>query len=281
MPGWLRSEWWLPLPDHVAVRLVAEHRDVAAANEVGDALQVVLASPRRRSGCAASSGRSRAATGPRRGTARCRRRRAGSRSLACSGVSTARAPRRSMFGRYVGKYGLKTSTPSPGFRNASQKNCSNTLAPGPTTMLLGLGRDAELLAHELGGRLAELGNARRRAVVRLVVLDRLHAAGPRRRRAVERAVADLELDDVLAGGLQRARHREHGESRLDGQRAGKITELCGHGAPLEFERSMVGSAVRVVVLRARPSRRRRAGRQHSTGLRLHRLAAYVIAACEA
>ena len=69
--------------------------------------------------------------------------------LACSGVSTARAPRRSMFGRYVGKYGLKTSTPSPGFRNASQKNCSNTFAPGPTTMLLGLGRNVELLAHEL------------------------------------------------------------------------------------------------------------------------------------
>ena len=80
-------------------------------------------------------------------------RRAGTRSTACSGVSTARAPRRSMFGTYVGKYGLKTSTPSPGFKNASQKNCSNTLAPGPTTMLLGLGRDVELLAHELGGRL--------------------------------------------------------------------------------------------------------------------------------
>ena len=71
----------------------------------------------------------------------------------CSGVRTARAPRRSMFGRYVGKYGLNTSTPSPGFRNASQKNCSNTFAPGPATMLLGLGRDVELLAHELGGRL--------------------------------------------------------------------------------------------------------------------------------
>ena len=35
---------------------------------------------------------------------------------------------------YVEKYGLNTSTPSFGFRNASQKNCSNTLAPGPTAM---------------------------------------------------------------------------------------------------------------------------------------------------
>ena len=103
-----------------------------------------------------------------------------------------------------------------------------------------LGRDVELLAHELRGRRAKLGDAGRRAIVRLVVLDRLHAAGPCRCRAVERAVADLELDDVLAGRLERARHCEHGESRLDGQRAGKITELCGHGAPLEFERRMVG-----------------------------------------
>ena len=145
-----------------------------------------------------------------------------------------------------------------------------------------LGRDVELLAHELGGRRAKLGHARRRAIVRLVVLDRLHAAGPRRRRAVERAVADLELDDVLAGGLQRARHREHGESRLDGQRAGKITELCGHEAPLEVERSDGGlGRARSCSKWPRPSRRRRAGRKHSTGLRLHRPATYVVAACEA
>ena len=228
------------VPDHVAVRLVAEDGDVAAANEVGDRASSRPASSRRPSGCAASSGRSRAATDRRRGTARCRRRRAGTRSPGVSGVSTARAPRRSMFGRYVGKYGLKTSTPSPGFKNASQKNCSKTLAPGPATMLLGLGRNVELLAHELGGRRAKLRHAGRRAVVRLVVLDRLHAARPRRRRAVERAVADLELDDVLAGRLQRARHREHGESRLDGQRASKITELCGHGAPLGSSDRMVG-----------------------------------------
>ena len=42
-----------------------------------------------------------------------------------------------MFGTYVGKYGLKTSTPSPGFKNVSQKNCSKTFAPGPATMFSG------------------------------------------------------------------------------------------------------------------------------------------------
>ena len=238
MPGWLRIEWCLPLPDHVAVRLVAEDGDVACRGRGRRCAAGRLRSRRRRSGCAASSGRSRAATGRRRGTARCRRPSGGTRSPAAAASSTARAPRRSMFGMYVGKYGLKTSTPSPGFKNASQKNCSNTFAPGPATMLLGLGRECRTPSRTNSrGRLAELGDARRRAVVRLVVLDRLDAAGSRRCRAVERAVADLQLDDVLACGLQELRDREHGERRLDGQRAGKLTELCGHDAPLGCERS--------------------------------------------
>ena len=38
-------------------------------------------------------------------------------------------PRRSMFGTYVGKCGLKTNTPSPGSSNASAKYCSNGFAP--------------------------------------------------------------------------------------------------------------------------------------------------------
>ena len=55
----LRQQRFVPaLPDHVAVRLVAEDGHVAAAHQVGEAAQVVAPSPRRRSGCAASSGRS-------------------------------------------------------------------------------------------------------------------------------------------------------------------------------------------------------------------------------
>ncbi len=60
----------------------------------------------------------------------------GRNSLLCrSGLNTGRAARRSMFGTYVGKYGLKTRQPSPGLRKASQKNCSKTFAPGPTMTL--------------------------------------------------------------------------------------------------------------------------------------------------
>ena len=208
-------------PDHVAIRLVAEDGDVLAADEVGDALQVVL-----RRHAAGRVVRRVEEDRPRRRVVLeelldVGDRRAGSRSPACSGVSTARAPRRSMFGMYVGKCGLKTSTPSPGSRNASQKNCSNTFAPGPTTTFSASAGMSNSVAHELGGRRAELGKARRRAVVRLVVLDGLDAAGARRGRAVERAVADLQLDDVLACGLQRSGDGQHGEGRFDGERAGE------------------------------------------------------------
>ena len=37
MPGWLKQRVMAAAPDHVAVRLVAEDGDVAAADEVGDA----------------------------------------------------------------------------------------------------------------------------------------------------------------------------------------------------------------------------------------------------
>src|SRR5208282_2038229 len=55
---------------------------------------------------------------------------------ACStlkGASTARAWRRSRLGTYVGKCGLKTSTPSPGSSKASAKYCSSGFAPEATT----------------------------------------------------------------------------------------------------------------------------------------------------
>jgi hypothetical protein len=116
-----------------------------------------------------------------------------------------------MFGKYVGKYGLNTSTPSPGFRKVSQKNCSKTFAPGPATMLAAS---------------AGMSNS-----LRLVVLDRLQAARTCRRSAVERAIADLELDDVLALGFELFRQAEHRERGFYGKGAGEITQLRGHEKP--------------------------------------------------
>src|SRR5690606_12481665 len=61
--------------------------------------------------------------------------------------------------------------------------------------------------------------------------DRFDAAGTRARGAVERAVADLELYDVLAFRLQRLRDTEHGERGFDGERASEFAELYGHVTP--------------------------------------------------
>src|SRR5690606_6328335 len=105
----------------------------------------------------------------------------------------------------------------------------------------------ELGSDEVRRGAPELRNARRGAVVGLIVANRLDAALTGGRGAVERAVADLELDHVLAGGFQRARHREHGEGGLDGERARELAELYGHGDTLEKPRVAVrGSSPRAL-----------------------------------
>ena len=262
------------LPDHVAVRLVAEDRDVAAAHEVGDRRcrsSSVVTPPvglcgelRKIARGAGSSLRNRSISAT-----------SGRNSFdCCSGVSTARAPRRSMFGMYVGKYGLKTSTPSPGLRNASQKNCSKTFAPGPATMFSASAGMPNSARHELRRRLPELGNPGRRAIVRLVVLDRVDAAGPRRRGAVERAVADLELDDVLALGLERLATASTVNAVSTVRDRAKSLSCADTAAPssvrLGSKREDLGPGARLVVVtrpratHPRRSRLRRTGAQHST-----------------
>ncbi len=190
-----------PLPDHVAVRLVAEDGDVLAADEIGDASQVFLggdAAGRIVRGVQEDGLRRRVC---RRGTARSSDD-SGRNSCDCMQRRADDRPRPAALDvRHIGREstGLKTSTPSPGLRNASQKNCSKTLAPGPTTMFSAFGGNAELAFDELGGRLAELRQPRRRAVVRCDSSGSASiAARLRRRGALERAVADLEFDDVLA-----------------------------------------------------------------------------------
>ena len=69
--------------------------------------------------------------------------------------------------------------------------------------------------------LAELRQAERRAVVRLPVVDRLRAGREGRLRAREGAVADLQLDDVLARRLEVLGDGEHVEGGLGGQAAGE------------------------------------------------------------
>ena len=109
--------------------------------------------------------------------------RGGSRSPAAAGTYTGSAAA-AVDVRHVGRErGLKTSTASPGSRNASQKNCSNGFAPGPTTTFSAVAGMPNSACTVLRDRLAELRQAERRAVVRLARVDG-RLARPRWRDAV-------------------------------------------------------------------------------------------------
>ena len=105
----------------------------------------------------------------------------------------------------------------------------------PGDDVLGLGRDAELALHEAGRRLAELGDARRWTVVRLVLLIAWTPAALADGRAVERAVADFQLDDVLPRRFQGLGDGQHGKGRLDRQGTRKLAELSCHRSLSEWQ----------------------------------------------
>ena len=93
----------------------------------------------------------------------------------------------------------------------------NGLAPLATSVALGGDVHAAAARQLGGGRLAQLGDARRRAVVRLPRPQRRDPRLGDVRRRVEVGLADLEVDDVAPRALHRARLGEHGERRLRAQ----------------------------------------------------------------
>ena len=64
--------------------------------------------------------------------------------------------------------------------------------------------------------------------MRLVLLNRTDARRFRAERAVERAVANLQLDDVLSLSLQRLRHGKHRERGFDCERLSKLAKSDRH-----------------------------------------------------
>ena len=95
------------------------------------------------------------------------------------------------------------------------------LGPRGDDDILGAGLDAELLADPGGGDLPQLGEAEARPVAGLIPLDRQQAGRLGVGRAGERAVADLQLDNVLPLRLQATGQGQDGEGRLGGQVAGE------------------------------------------------------------
>src|SRR5204862_7072831 len=88
------------------------------------------------------------------------------------------------------------------------------LGPRPDDDVVGRDRDVVLALVIARHRLAERGQPRRRAVVSVALLDGLDAGPAGVAGAGEGAVADLQLDDVLARRLEPLGHGEDVEGRL-------------------------------------------------------------------
>ena len=91
-------------------------------------------------------------------------------------------------------------------------------------------RDAEVGGVVTGNRLAKTGEAGRRAIMGGVLVDRLDAGSQRVRRAGERAITDLQLDDIFAASLQPLGHRQYIKRGFAGEALGKLaqSERFGH-----------------------------------------------------
>ena len=90
----------------------------------------------------------------------------------------------------------------------------NGFAPFATSTLSGSIAIPREAAERRRGRLAQLGQPGRLAVVRLAGPDRGDPSLGHVRRRLEVGLADLEVDDVPPGRLERAGTREHGERPL-------------------------------------------------------------------
>ena len=88
-------------------------------------------------------------------------------------------------------------------------------------------RQSVLAIDVLGRGLPELHDAERRAVPAVAVADGLHARLDGFRRGRKRAVADLELDDVLARGHETLGDGEDAEGAFDADGRGELAEMSG------------------------------------------------------
>src|SRR5262249_17879795 len=103
------------------------------------------------------------------------------------------------------------------------------LGAGADHDVVGRHRHAELAEIALGDGLAKARQAQRGAVVRVLLVDRPDAGQRGVSRSGERAVADLQLDDVLALGLEALGDGEDVKGGLGGEVAGEVAEADGGG----------------------------------------------------
>src|SRR5207245_1494041 len=76
------------------------------------------------------------------------------------------------------------------------------LGAGPNYHVFSPGRDSEFFPHEFRGFFAKRREAGRRAVMRLILANRLLAGGFRRGCTLKWAIADFEFDNILPLALE-------------------------------------------------------------------------------
>ena len=156
-----------------------------------------------------------------------------------SGARTARAPRRSMVRNVRGEIGAEDKNSVARIEKRLAKKLLENLRSRPGDDVVRFGRYLEFLADKTRRRRAKTGNSERRAVVRLVPFNGGDAGRLGRSRAVERAVANLELNDILALSLELFSESKNGKGGFYGKRLSKSAQRGGHGV-VSLVRSEVG-----------------------------------------
>ena len=116
-------------------------------------------------------------------------------------------------------------TSSPGLQVASTPKNRNGLAPGRDDDVARIDLEAAVAREVRGAGLAQHGQSRRGAVVRLAVGPGLAAGVDDVARRREVGLADLQVDDPPARRLQRLRAREHLEGGFRTQAVEAVGEL--------------------------------------------------------
>ena len=215
------------LPDHVAIGLVGEDRDLLASHQVGNRHQILLG---RHAPGGILGGVEKNGLGLRIVSQEPFNR--GHFGPETVGLLQRGQHRASTAAFDIGNVGRKERAEDQHTVTGVQESLAEELFEDLRSRsghdVSGNRGNVELVGDELRGRLSEFGDPRRGAVVRLVVFDRDHAGRLGRGGAVERAVTDLEFDDILPCSLQLFGHRQHGERGFNGQGLGKLTESNGH-----------------------------------------------------
>ena len=212
------------LPNHMAIRLIAEDGDARPSHQIGDAGEIGPG------GDAAGRivGRvqeNRLGPGLRLDEGLDIFQAGSEAVLLPQGViHSPRSPPRDI--RVVGgKSGLKHHDGIAWLEEQLAEELLDRLRTRHDDHIVGCRGDGELRLHGARDRFPECGQSHGWAIMRQAIVDGLLPSSDGAGRTRKRAIADLEFDDILAPGFELACDRKNVECRLPGQRFGECREL--------------------------------------------------------